>query len=217
MTSYDLIVFDWDGTLMDSTAIITMAVQNACADLNLPVPSQKDASYVIGLGLRDALLHVAPSLDPLDYPKMSERYIHHFHANEENMPLFEGAETLLAALRAQDFLVAIATGKSRKGLDRALEKTNIGHYFHSSRCADECHSKPHPEMLHDLMSQFSVSPQRTLMIGDTTHDLQMAINAQTHGLGVTYGAHPKHELQQLNPIGLIDDIKEFAPWLAKRV
>ncbi|MGB8857380.1 MAG: HAD-IA family hydrolase [Burkholderiales bacterium] len=216
MASYDLIVFDWDGTLMDSTAVITLAVQNACADLGLPVPSEKEASHIIGLGLRDALTRVAPTLDPSDYPKMSARYIHHFHANEESMPLFDGAKALLERLRAQDYLIAIATGKSRKGLDRALEKTGIGPYFHASRCADECHSKPHPEMLHELMTQFNISPQRTLMIGDTTHDLQMAHNAQAHGLAVTYGAHPRHELQQLNPIGLIDDIKEFAPWLATR-
>jgi phosphoglycolate phosphatase len=216
MTSYDLIVFDWDGTLMDSTAVITMAVQNACADLGLPVPSQKDASHIIGLGLRDALTRVAPTLKQEDYPKMSERYIHHFRANEESMPLFDGAVALLESLRAQDYLVAIATGKSRNGLDRALEKADLGKYFHSSRCADECHSKPHPEMLHELMAQFNVSPQRTLMIGDTTHDLQMAINAKTHGLAVTYGAHPRHELEQLKPIGLIDNIKEFAPWLATR-
>lgn len=202
---------------MDSTAVITLAVQNACADLGLPVPSHKDASHVIGLGLRDALLHVAPTLKSVDYPKMSERYVHHFRANEENMPLFDGAQAMLEKLHGDGYLVAIATGKSRNGLDRALEKAGIGEYFHSSRCADECYSKPHPEMLHELMQQFNVSPQRTLMIGDTTHDLQMAINAETDGLAVTYGAHPKHELQQLNPIGLIDDIKEFAPWLAMRV
>ncbi len=216
LKSFQLIVFDWDGTLMDSTAVITMSVQNACADLGLPVPSDKDASHIIGLGLRDALLKVAPTLDPVDYPKLAERYGIHFRAHEERMPLFDGAEALLGKLNDDGYLVAIATGKSRNGLERALDKTGIRKHFHSSRCADECHSKPHPEMLHELMRQFNVEPDNTLMIGDTTHDLQMAINAEVRGLAVSYGAHPKHELQQLNPVKIIDDIKDFAPWLATR-
>jgi phosphoglycolate phosphatase len=215
--AYELIVFDWDGTLMDSTNLIARAVQKSCGDLGLPVPSDVDANYIIGLGLRDALLHVAPTLDVADYPKLAERYRFHFHAQEHNMPLFDGTEALLKQLNDEGYLVAVATGKTRAGLDRAMENAGIRHHFHSSRCADESHSKPHPAMLQELMRQFNVAPEKTLMIGDTTHDMQMAINAEAHGVAVTCGAHPREALLELNPVACFHTITELSPWLANRV
>ncbi|MCX9158263.1 HAD-IIIA family hydrolase [Niveibacterium sp. 24ML] len=210
---FDLIVFDWDGTLMDSTATIVVAIQAACADLGLPVPTREQASHVIGLGLADALHAAVPALDPADYARMVERYRHHYFARDAELVLFDGASDMVAALNDAGYALAVATGKSRKGLDRAFEASGLGAQFHASRTADETFSKPHPAMLLELIEEFAVLPSRTLMIGDTTHDLLMAKNAGTASVAVSFGAHPREALAAEAPLALVDSIAELHQWL----
>lgn len=187
--AYDLIVFDWDGTLFDSTALIVRCIQSACQDLGLPVPDRSQASYVIGLGLHDALAHVAPTLPPERVPELGLRYRHHYFNCQHELSLFEGVLPLLSALKERNHWLAVATGKTRQGLNEALAHVELVGLFDSSRTADETFSKPHPRMLQELMAEFGVEPARTLMIGDTTHDLQLAVNAGTHSVAVSFGAH----------------------------
>ena len=210
---FDLIVFDWDGTLLDSAAAIVSAIQQACRDLGLPVPTDERARHVIGLGLSDALSHAVPELDPADYPRMVERYRHHYLSADHELGLFAGVTEMIAGLAARGHLLAVATGKSRRGLDRALAHSGLGRYFSTTRCADECHSKPHPQMLLECMDELGVGAGRTLMVGDTTHDLQMAASAEVAALAVSFGAHPREMLLELEPLACIDQPQELAPWL----
>lgn len=186
---YDLVVFDWDGTLFDSTALITRCIQAACGDLDLPIPSRSDAAYVIGMGLREALQRVAPSLPPERVSELGLRYRHHYYQRQQDLSLFDGTLQMLAELKARHHWLAVATGKSRQGLNEALEHVELRGMFDATRTADETASKPHPLMLQELMAEFAVSPERTLMVGDTIHDLQMAVNAGTDSVAVSYGAH----------------------------
>jgi phosphoglycolate phosphatase len=210
---FDLIVFDWDGTLMDSTAHIVRSIQQACRDLGLPVPDDKAASYVIGLGLRDALQIAAPTLEPADYPKLAERYRFHYLSADPHIELFAGVREMLDELRDAGYLLAVATGKSRVGLNRALDAVRLMSAFDATRCADETFSKPHPAMLHELTRELGQDVARTVMIGDTTHDLQMAANAGTAGVAVGYGAHPAAELAKLEPRFCAPDVTALAEWL----
>ena len=210
---FDLIVFDWDGTLMDSAAAIVRAMQAAARDLDLPPPPDERARYVIGLGLGDALRHAIPELEEAAYPRMVERYRHHYLSSDHELSLFEGVDALIDALAGRGHLLAVATGKSRVGLNRALGHTGLGRYFHATRCADECFSKPHPAMLEELMDELGATPERTLMIGDTTHDLQMAKNARTGGLAVGFGAHPMEVLAAESPLACVSTPGELAGWL----
>ncbi|WP_300450385.1 HAD-IA family hydrolase [Accumulibacter sp.] len=211
--AFDLLVFDWDGTLLDSAAAIVDAIQSACDDLGVPVPSDGQARHVIGLGLRDALQHAVPDLPAERYPQMVERYRHHYLSRDHELLLFGGVAELIGELAGAGFLLAVATGKSRLGLERALRISGLGQHFHASRCADECFSKPHPQMLTELMDELSVAPERTLMIGDTTHDLQMARNAGVACLAVAYGAHPAAALDAFAPLARLRDVAEMAEWL----
>lgn len=210
---FDLIVFDWDGTLMDSTAHIARSIQAACRDLGLPVPADDAARYVIGLGLRDALQIAAPTLDPADYPRLAERYRFHYLIKEAQTELFAGVRELLAELRGEGYLLAVATGKSRVGLNRALDEVRLTSVFDGTRCADETFSKPHPAMLHELTRELGQDLERTLMIGDTTHDLQMASNAGAAGVAVTYGAHSVDALVKLEPRFVAESIGALGDWL----
>lgn len=210
---YDLIVFDWDGTLLDSAGAIVDAIQAACRDLGLPEPSDERARHVIGLGLSDAMRHAVPELSPEDYGKMVERYRYHYLARDHELCLFKGVEAMLEDLADSGFLLAVATGKSRVGLDRAFRNSGLGQWFVASRCADECFSKPHPQMLEELMAELLVSQARTVMIGDTTHDLLMARNAGVDGIGVAYGAHPRAALEELMPKIIAAEIAELHAWL----
>jgi len=210
---FELLVFDWDGTLMDSTAVIVASLQAACRDLGLPVPSDERAHHIIGLGLNDAMAHVLPDIDPAEYPRVVERYGNHFRQGDPATPLFPGAEETLRALSAEGYLLAVATGKSRRGLDRALEKTGLRAVFHATRCGEESGSKPHPGMLDDLIDVLGTTSEKTLMIGDTTHDLQMAINAGVAAVAASYGAHPRAQLTALNPLACIDRPQELWQWL----
>jgi phosphoglycolate phosphatase len=210
---FDLIVFDWDGTLMDSTAHITRSIQASCRDLGLPVPGDEAASYVIGLGLRDALQIAAPTLDPADYPKLAERYRFHYLTKGETTELFGGVRAMLENLRDEGYLLAVATGKSRVGLNRALDESRLTSLFDGTRCADQTFSKPHPAMLHELMRELGQDLNRTVMVGDTTHDLQMAKNAGVASIGVTYGAHPAKSLHALEPIFVAENVAALDQWL----
>ncbi|MGC8808210.1 MAG: HAD-IA family hydrolase [Thiomonas sp.] len=211
--NYDLIVFDWDGTLMDSTAAITGAIQQACGDLGLAVPSREQASYVIGLGLDDALRHAAPDLPHADYPRLAAAYRRHYFALDGQLALFDGVLELLHELRSAGYNLAVATGKSRIGLSRAMDRPELRGLFDTTRTADETFSKPHPAMLQEIMAELASPPQRTIMVGDTTHDLQMARNAQCDAIGVSYGAHDIAQLQTLSPVGLVHSVSELRSFL----
>jgi phosphoglycolate phosphatase len=213
---YELIVFDWDGTLMDSTSAIVASIQAAARDLGIEPPSDERASHIIGLGLIDALRHALPDLPAERYQAVAERYRYHFLARDHELLLFEGAKELIDELTRAGHFLAVATGKTRKGLDRAFEVSGLGPRFHASRCADECHSKPHPQMLEELMDEFGVEPGATLMIGDTTHDLLMARNAGVAALGVAYGAHPRDALEAESPLYCAADVPQLAAWLRER-
>jgi phosphoglycolate phosphatase len=210
---FRFIVFDWDGTLADSTAIIADSLQQACRDLGEPVPDDVDARYVIGLGLADALRHVAPGLPRERHPDLAARYRYHYVSRDERIVLFEGVEDMLAELDAAGFLLGVATGKSRSGLDRALAHQGIRARFAATRCADEGMPKPHPDMLVHLMDHVAATPEETLMIGDTTHDLELARNAGASALAVAYGAHESEELLQLAPLATVHSIAELRAWL----
>lgn len=210
---YDLIVFDWDGTLMDSAAAIVQAIVLAARDLGLVEPPEARARHVIGLGLADALRHAVPDLRESEYPRMVERYRHHYLSRDHELVLFDGAFEMISGLAGAGKMLAVATGKSRQGLDRALAHSGLGGFFHATRCADECFSKPHPEMLEQLMDELGVDRRRTLMVGDTTHDLLMARNAGVDGLGVTFGAHPRAALEAEAAVALVDTPAELAAWL----
>jgi len=212
---FDLIVFDWDGTLMDSTATIVRCIQAAAKDLGLPVPDNKAASYVIGLGLQEAMEAVMPDLDAKSYPRMVERYRYHYLSKDKGLTLFDGVREMLSELSQQGYFLAVATGKSRVGLNRALDAANLLSVFDATRCADETFSKPHPAMLQELTRELGQDLRRTVMIGDTTHDLQMAINAGASGVAVHYGAHAGPELQALNPLFAAGSVFELHAWLSE--
>ncbi len=212
---FDLIVFDWDGTLADSTAPIVYAMKESCRDLGLPVPDDVAARHVIGLGFADAMKTVAPALPESRFAELGSRYRHHYLAREADIPLFAGARELLAELDAAGYLLAIATGKSRSGLMRMLENFGLERAFHATRCADEGLPKPHPQMLLYLMDRLGVKPKATLMIGDTTHDLDLARNAGAHAIAVTYGAHPPAELERASPLASVHSVRELREWLER--
>ncbi|MGY8902989.1 MAG: HAD family hydrolase [Burkholderiales bacterium] len=214
---FDLIAFDWDGTLFDSTAIIVRCIQRAVADVGGKVPSNQDAAYVIGLGLMAALAHAAPDVPPEKYNELGVRYKHHYAAHVNDLALFDGVLPLLTALKARGHLLAVATGKSRRGLadalDRQVEGVLLRRYFDATRTADETAGKPDPAMLHELMAELGVPPERTLMIGDTTHDLQMARNAACPSVGVSYGAHPPDVFAALEPLVVVESVASLHAWL----
>jgi phosphoglycolate phosphatase len=210
---FDLIAFDWDGTLFDSTALIVRCIQGACRDLALPVPSDTDAAYVIGLGLHDALRHAAPGLPAERYPELGQRYREHYWAHKDDLVLFPGTLAMLQALKGRQHLLAVATGKNRRGLDDALAQAELHGVFDATRTADETAGKPHPLMLQELMAELSVPPERTLMIGDTTHDLQLARNAGTASVGVSFGAHEPEAFEAFGPLAVVHSTDELHRWL----
>ena len=210
--SYSLIIFDWDGTLIDSAGTIVECIQQASAELGLEVPDRGRASHVIGLGLHDSLRLAVPGLPAERYAEFVELYRKHFLAREEAMRLFPGIEGLLKNL-SQTRLLAIATGKSRRGLERALRASGLGSYFSASRCADETTPKPDPAMLQEIMEELSTPVERALMIGDTSHDLEMARAAGVDALAVTYGAHAEEGLRSCQPRACVASVPELDRWL----
>lgn len=212
---FDLIAFDWDGTLFDSTALITRCIQAAVADVGGTVPTHRDASYVIGMGLMQALAHAAPDVPVERYPLLGERYRFHYTRHQRDISLFEGVLPLLAHLKDRQHVLTVATGKSRMGLNEALRSVELVGVFDGSRTADETAGKPSPLMLNELMGEFGVAPERTLMIGDTTHDLQMARNAGIATVAVSYGAHPLPELERLEPLACVGSFGSLMEWLKR--
>ena len=210
---FDLIAFDWDGTLFDSTQIITRCIQEAVVDVGGVRPSQEAASYVIGMALMPALAHAAPDVPQEKYAMLGERYRFHYKLHAHDITLFEGVLPMLSELRERHHWLAVATGKSRRGLDDALHTAELKGLFDGSRTADETVGKPDPRMLQELMREFGVEPERTLMIGDTTHDLQMAVNAGCASVGVSYGAHDHGQFEPLNPRFVAHSVKELHDWL----
>ena len=210
--SYRLLVFDWDGTIIDSASAIVDCICAAARDTGIPVPPRERAAHTIGLGLHDALRFAVPELPAERYADFVAHYRKHFLACQDSMQLFDGMRELLSELR-KTHVLAIATGKSRRGLDRALEAGDLKAYFTASRCADETNPKPHPAMLLELMDELNASKERTLMIGDTSHDLEMARAAGVDALAVTYGAHPEAGLRACAPLGCFSSVKELNEWL----
>ncbi len=212
---FDLIAFDWDGTLFDSTAIITRSIQAAVVDVGGAKPSDADASYVIGMGLMQALAHAAPDVAPDKYPQLGERYKFHYSQSMNDITLFGGILELLAELKQRKHILTVATGKSRRGLDDALQAVELKDIFHGSRTADQTAGKPDPQMLHELMDEFNIPPERTLMIGDTTHDLLMAQNAGCASVAVSYGAHDPSSFAAFNPLYIAHSVAELNSWMVK--
>ena len=212
---FDLIVFDWDGTLFDSTRLIARCIQAACADVGTAVPSDRDASYVIGLGLADALRHAAPELPRARYAELAGRYRHHYLASQNDIVLFDGTLEMLRALKRRNHWLGVATGKTRRGLDDALQRSELEGLFDATRTADETASKPDPLMLLELMRELGALAERTLMVGDTTHDLQLAANAGCASVAVSFGAHDHAEFGRFAPVHVAHSTPELASWLAQ--
>lgn len=210
---FDLIVFDWDGTLMDSTSTIVKCIQAAAKDLGLPIPRDAAAAHVIGLALPEAMQAVMPDVDPKYHPRMVERYRYHYLSRDHELTLFPGVQEMLQELSQQAYFLAVATGKSRVGLNRALNAVKLLSLFDATRCADETFSKPHPAMLLELTRELGQDIKRTVMIGDTSHDLLMANNAGAAGIAVHYGAHPPAQLDACKPLYSATTVAELHNWL----
>ncbi|MDP1658950.1 MAG: HAD-IA family hydrolase [Methylotenera sp.] len=210
---FDLIVWDWDGTLADSTGMITNAILKAAEQVGLPALTPQAASNIIGLGLRESIEALYGEIPVEQAQALATQYTANYYAGERKIPLFEGAADTIATLNKRGFKLAVATGKGRRGLNLALEHSGLGKYFHSTRTVDECFSKPHPQMLDELMEYLVVLPERTLMIGDTSYDLHMAQNAGVSAVGVTFGAQQAEQWQHLNPIQQFADFTSLSQWL----
>ncbi|MCL1048885.1 HAD-IA family hydrolase [Shewanella abyssi] len=205
MKSYELVIFDWDGTLMDSVSKIVTCMQQMAGALSLVKPSENAIRDIIGLSMDEALKTLYPKLGQGQFEPMIASYKDHYLTlNTTPSPLFEGSETLLQELATQNYRMAVATGKGRNGLNRVLAETGLGHHFESSRCADESKSKPNPDMLYELLEELNVAPERALMVGDSVHDLNMANNAGIDAVGVSYGAHSYDKLIVAKPKAIID-------------
>jgi phosphoglycolate phosphatase len=211
---YQLIVFDWDGTLMDSADKIVRCFESAVGDVGLPSPGAAAIRNIIGLGLNEAVATLLPQCDPEAQSRVVARYREHFlHLDQTEMPLFPGVRNGLASLAQRGYLLAVATGKARRGLSRVLRETGLEHLFVASRCADESFSKPHPQMLLDILEETGVVPAAALMVGDTVYDMQMARNARVDGLAVSYGVHERERLLAHGPVACLDSFPEVHGWL----
>jgi phosphoglycolate phosphatase len=209
---YRLLVFDWDGTIIDSAATIVECIREASRELGLEVPEAARASHVIGLGLHDAMRIAVPGLPAQRYPEFVASYRRHFLEREDSMQLFDGMRHLLMNL-SRTHILAIATGKSRRGLDRALDACQLKRYFAASRCADETNPKPHPAMLLEIMEELHTESKNVLMTGDTSHDMEMARAAGVDALAVTYGAHSEEGLRACEPLGCFSTVNQLQAWL----
>ena len=209
-----LIVFDWDGTLMDSAAHIVNCLQNAITELSLEPKTDDELKNIIGLGLREALFALYPQATDEELTALVDRYRKHFF-DPQTAPceLFTGARELVEELYAKDYFLAVATGKGRNGLDKVLKETSMGEFFPITRCADETHSKPHPQMMLDIIDYYGIEANEAIMVGDTEYDLQMASNAAAHSVAVTYGVHEKQRLLDCKPLTCLDSINDLHQWL----
>ncbi|AOE49794.1 HAD-IA family hydrolase [Kangiella sediminilitoris] len=203
-----LIVFDWDGTLMDSTGRIVSAMQTTARNLELPVPSDDEVRSIIGLSLGVCYEKLFPGVDDHDWITEEYRY-QYVEGDRTPSPVFEGVVDVLTSLKDQGYYLAVATGKARYGIDRVLNESKLKQFFDRTIASDEAQGKPHPEMLHTLLKHFGLVSEQAVMVGDTSHDLKMAQNAGTHSVGVSYGAHRVELLKQHSPMAIIDDIREL--------
>lgn len=210
---FDLIVWDWDGTLADSTGMITRAIVKAAEQAGLPPLTPEQASSIIGLGLRESIQSLYPDITETQAKALATNYNQNYFAAESEILLFDGAADTIKTLNRRGHKLAVATGKSRRGLNLALEHTQLRNFFHATRTVDECFSKPHPQMLDELMDDLVALPERTLMIGDTSYDLQMAKNAGVPAIGVTFGAQSADVWQEFAPIQQFDDFSSLSQWL----
>lgn len=212
--SYRLVVFDWDGTLMDSAARIVSCFRAAALEVGLPAPNPEQARGIIGLGLREAFARLFPGAGEPELARLSEAYRDQFlRRNQTASALFPGVAHGLERLKSESFLLAIATGKARRGLERALRETGLGGLFAATRCVDEAVSKPHPRMLLDILAETRTDPEDAVMVGDTTFDMTMAAAAGVDGLAVSYGAHPVEALLAERPKACLDDFGAVMRWL----
>lgn len=216
--AYDikLLVFDWDGTLMDSEAQIVACMQAAIDDLALEPRSRDEVKNIIGLGLNEAVASLYPQADATLVADVADRYRAHWLGGNAQSQLFPGVEETLHLLKDEGFRLAVATGKGRRGLDKVLRETGLREVFDATRCSDETRSKPHPLMLEQLMDELRMAPVETVMIGDTEYDMEMARNAQAHPIAVSYGVHEWPRLQRHAPLTCLDRITELSDWLAER-
>jgi phosphoglycolate phosphatase len=213
---YELIIFDWDGTLMDSESKIVNCFRKSMADLELSYPGDAAVRNIIGLGLKEALDVLLPEHGEATRKQVVDRYREHFlYLDETDMLLFAGVEEGLQLLLQQDYSLAIATGKARIGLDKVLQQTRLGRYFVSSRCADEALSKPHPRMVLEILDETSVAAEKAIVVGDTSYDIQMAHSANTDVLAVCYGVHDRENLMTEQPLDCVDDFNSVINWFSK--
>jgi len=213
VSAHELVIFDWDGTLMDSTRLFARSLRQACEDIGIAIPTQEEALFVIGLNMVDTFKLVAPGLDEAGKARLADRYRFHFLANEHEAPLYDGVREMLADLHARGRRMAVATGKARRGLERALDGTGLRQWFEATRCADEGFAKPHPGMLLTLMDLTGVEPRNALMVGDTTHDLELAANAGVDAVSVSYGAHHEELLATRPALARCATVTELHQWL----
>ena len=211
---FHLLIFDWDGTLMDSAARIVECLKSAARDCGESLRPDQQLRNVIGLGLEEAIRALYPTIDAKAVTTMAQAYRDHYlYKSEIQTPLFPGVAALLEELRQQDYWLAVATGKSRQGLDKAMEEHGVSHHFFVTRCASETLSKPHPQMLHEILDELGIDSRDALMIGDTEYDMQLANNAGTSALAVSYGVHAPDRLLKHEPLGCLDDIRDLPAWL----
>jgi phosphoglycolate phosphatase len=211
---YELVIFDWDGTIMDSTGLIASCIQATCREMGLAVPDEAAAKWVIGLGIAQAMERVAPGLDASRTREFADRYRGHFLARDHEAPLFGGIPALLEDLRGRGLRLAVATGKSRRGLARALSTSGLAPFFEATRCADEGFPKPHPDMVLRILDETAVEASRAVLVGDTTHDLELAANAGVDAVAVTYGAHGAALLRERAARHYAGSVEELRQWLA---
>ncbi len=208
-----LFIFDWDGTLIDSTGRIIGAMQEAARELRLPVLSSASVQNIIGLGLPEAILALYPELDEAARHELKLGYAKHYIAlNKEPPELFAGVADTLDRLKSEGHSLAVATGKNRRGLQRVLGQLDMLDYFHATRCADEAQSKPHPQMLHELLAELAMPAEQAVMIGDTEYDMAMAREAGMARIGVDYGAHEVERLLRYAPDLILSDFSELLGW-----
>jgi len=212
---YELLIFDWDGTLMDSAGHIVDSLQKSCADMDIAVPDERACRRIIGLGLIEALQALVPDLPEDQYPRLVEHYRNHYLGRDAEIPLFAGVQEGIRELHGAGFTLAVATGKSMKGLERALDYAQLRPYFSATRCADQTHSKPHPAMVEEILGELLLERHQALVIGDTSHDMLMAANAGVDRMGVTYGAHLPEDLQGHAPVAVLDSFAEVKTWLMR--
>lgn len=210
MSEVKLVIFDWDGTVMDSVGRIVSSMRAAAVHVGVAVPSVAEVKQIIGLSIDPALAILFPQTDPLQRQQLFEYYRDQYVLHDTTpTPLFEGAEALLQQLANQNVLLAVATGKARKGLDRIFAETGLSPYFATSRCADEAQSKPHPDMLKQIIAELGVSADEAVMVGDTSHDLKMAQAIAMPRVGVSHGAHDAAVLRQYQPLAVIDRLPDL--------